>query len=447
MALITAHFLLRLSADRAYHFGKDEVRSTFVTRKKEDRLSQFLQEKLTMELNRGRRSISTSIILATLIWLIYPTMIAQPQEQRGDVCEKRKGLVILVEFPDIVPPVDEDFVRERFRKLDFYVREMSYGKVCTDFDITGWHRLPDPVKRYAISPANLEVDGSRVVRLIQNAIDAADEKNDFSRYSFVVLFLGAQFKEYGMVGLCGYPGMLGWKQDIVFRTKSGQILPGGVAIFTYQAHPGTLFHDIAHIWGGVSAGKRVLPCLYDHDIQARHPTADTGFAEALINMGYWDPLSCHFYKRNVPPPGISSWTKLRLGWIAQEKIRVADPKQVSEIVLGPLEDGASETLVIKVPLTESKFYLIENRQPIGSFDPYLPGKGILIMYADDSIEECMYGKSPVRLMNADPSVRYLQGAAFNLPGKAVFTDKENGIEIRLIEKTGDSYKVRISKIR
>ena len=439
--------MLRLSADRAYHFGKDEVRSTFVTRKKEDRLSQFLQEKLTMELNRGRRSISTSIILATLIWLIYPTMIAQPQEQRGDVCEKRKGLVILVEFPDIVPPVDEDFVRERFRKLDFYVREMSYGKVCTDFDITGWHRLPDPVKRYAISPANLEVDGSRVVRLIQNAIDAADEKNDFSRYSFVVLFLGAQFKEYGMVGLCGYPGMLGWKQDIVFRTKSGQIVPGGVAIFTYQAHPGTLFHDIAHIWGGVSAGKRVLPCLYDHDIQARHPTADTGFAEALINMGYWDPLSCHFYKRNIPPPGISSWTKLRLGWIAQEKIRVADPKQVSEIVLGPLEDGASETLVIKVPLTESKFYLIENRQPIGSFDPYLPGKGILIMYADDSIEECMYGKSPVRLMNADPSVRYLQGAAFNLPGKAVFTDKENGIEIRLIEKTGDSYKVRISKTR
>jgi hypothetical protein len=196
----------------------------------------------------------------------------------------------------------------------------------------------------------------------------------------------------------------------------------------------------------VSAGKRVLPCLYDHDIQAKHPTQETGFAEALINMGYWDPLSCHFYKRNTPPPGISSWTKLRLGWISQGEVRVADPKQVSEIMLGPLEDGSSETLVIKIPLTESSFYLVENRQRIGSFDPYLPGKGVLIMYADDSIEECRHGKSPVRLMNADPAVPYLQGAAFDLPGKAEFTDKKNNIEIRIIEKAGNSYKIRISNI-
>ncbi len=394
-----------------------------------------------------RRSAITSLIVAALICLVFSTIGAQKKEQSRDVCERRKGLVILVEFPDIVPPVQVDFVRDRFKKLDFYIREMSYGRVCTDIDITGWHRLPGSVKRYAISPANLEVDKSRVIKLIQHAIDEADGKNEFSRYSFIVLFLGAPFKEYGMVGLCGYPGMLGWKQDIIFKTKSGQIVPGGVAIFTYQAHLGTFFHDIAHVWGGVSDGKRVLPCLYDHDIQAKHPTHDTGFGEALINMGYWDPLSCHFYKRNIPPPGISSWTKLRLGWVPQEKVRVADLKQGSEFLLGPLEDGSSETLVIKIPLTESKFYLIENRQPIGAFDPHLPGKGVLIMVADDSIEECRHGKSPVRLMNANPALPYLQGAAFDLPGRGEFVDKKNNIEIRIIEKIGDSYKIRISKIR
>ena len=399
-----------------------------------------------MQFNK-RRSAFTSVIFVTLIWLMYSTAIAQPREQHRNICEKRKGLVILVEFPDIAPPVDETFVRERFKRLDFYVQEMSYGKVCTEVDITGWNRLPDSIKRYSISPANLQVDKSRVEKLIQHAIDAADGKNDFSRYSFVVVFLGAPFKEYGMVGLCGYPGMLGWKQEIVFRTKKGQIVQGGVAIFTYQAHLGTLFHDIAHVWGGVSGGRRVLPCLYDHDLQAKHPTSETGFAEALINMGYWDPLSCHFYKRNVPPPGISSWTKLRLGWIVKEKVRVVDPKQASEIVLGPLEDGSSETLVIKIPLTESKYYLIENRQPIGNFDSHLPGKGILIMYADDRIEECRYGNAPVRLMNADPAVPYLQGAAFNLPGKEVFIDKENSIEIRIVEKIGNSYRIRVSKIK
>jgi hypothetical protein len=399
-----------------------------------------------MKFNK-RRGALASVIYVNLILLMYPAVVGQSQEAQRNVCEKSKGLVILVEFPDIAPPVDVNFVRGRFEKLNFYVGEMSYGKVCTEVDITGWYRLPDSVMRYAISPANLEVDKSRVERLIQHAIDAADEKNNFSRYSFVVVFLGAPFKEYGMVGLCGYPGMLGWKREIVFRTKKGQIVQGGVAIFTYQAHLGTLFHDIAHVWGGVSGGRRVLPCLYDHDLQAKHPTGDTGFAEALINMGYWDPLSCHFYKRNIPPPGISSWAKLRLGWIVKEKVRVVDPRQANEIVLGPLEDGSSETLAIKIPLTESKYYLIENRQPIGHFDSQLPGKGILIMYADDRIDECRHGNTPVRLMNANPAVPYLQGAAFDLPGKAVFTDKENGIEIRIVENIGDSYRIRISKIR
>jgi len=389
----------------------------------------------------------TRIIFAALVFFVGGTVLAVADAARKDACETKKGLVILVEFPDITPKVNEEFVRDRFKKFQTYVKEMSYGKVCAELDFTGWHKLPDSIRWYSISPANLKVDRSRIVKLIQDSIDAADEKNDFSQYSFVVLLLGAQFMEYGMIGLCGYPGMLGWSQDIVFKTKGRrQIIPGGVAIFTYQAHLGTLFHDIAHIWGGVREGKRMVPCLYDHDIQASHPTRDTAFEKAMINMGYWDPLSCHFYKRNIPPPGLSSWTKLRLGWIAPEKIKVVEPKQTSEIVLGPLEDGASNPLVIKIPLTKSKFYLIENRQPLGNFDPHLPGKGVLIMYADDSIDECRHGRAPVKLMDADSSIPYLQGAAFDLPDKAVFTDKDNDIEIRLVEKIGNAYKVRISEI-
>lgn len=387
------------------------------------------------------------IIFSALILFVCFTTLAMAQAAKNNECEKKKGLVILVEFPYVTPKVDDYFVRDRFKQLDFYVREMSYGKVCAEFDFTGWHRLPDSIKQYSISDANLQVDKSRIVKLIQDSIDAADEQNDFSRYSFIVLFLSAKFEEYGMIGLCGYPGMLGWSQDIVFKTKKkGQVVPGGVAIFTFQAHLGTLFHDVAHVWGGVRDGKRVVPCLYDHDIQAQHPTLFSGWAKALINMGYWDPMSCHLYQRHLPPPGISSWTKLRLGWIAPEKIKIVNLKQSSEIVLGPLEDGASDTLVIKIPLTRTTFYLIENRQQLGDFDANLPGKGVLIMYADDNIYECRHGQAPVKLMDADPSVPYLQGAAFDLPDKGVFTDKDNGIEIRLVEKIGNAYKIRISKI-
>ena len=66
-----------------------------------------------------------------------------------------------------------------------------------------------PNSEYSISPANLKVDKSRVTRLIQDSINEASEKHDFSKYSFMVIFMGARFREYGMIGLCGYPGMLG----------------------------------------------------------------------------------------------------------------------------------------------------------------------------------------------------------------------------------------------
>lgn len=396
---------------------------------------------------RIRKILAVLFNIVALASVLVPAAGAKAQEQPREAQEVKKGLVILVEFPGQTPPVNRDFVRQQFRKLDFYVREMSYGRVRTEVDVTDWYRLLEPVAKYAISPANLKVDKTRVARLIQDSIDVAERDNDFSRYSFIVLFLGASFRDYGMVGLCGYPGMLGWEQDTILKSRNGQVVPGGVAIFTYQAHLGTLFHDIAHVWGGVRDGKRQVPCLYDHDLQSRYATNEAGFSKALINMGYWDPMSCHFFRREAPPPGLSSWTKLRLGWIEEGKVRVVEPGKVTEILLGPLEDGSSDTLALKVPLSESTYYLVENRQPIGVFDSNLPGKGVLIMLADDRIAECRHGKSPVKLACADPSVPELQGAAFGMGGKVRFVDEKNNLEIVLLEEVNGSCRIRVGPAR
>ncbi len=361
-------------------------------------------------------------------------------------CRTQRGLVILAEFPGLARTVDRNAVAERFRRLDHYVREMSYGRVCTSFDFTDWLTLPEPIASYTILPANLQVDRSRIFKIIQHAIDAADAAHDFSRYDFMVLFMKARFEDYGMIGLCGYPGMLGWAQPLVFRTQGrGQVVPGGMAIFTASAHLGTLFHDIAHVWGGVVDGKRQVPCLYDHDLQERHPTRATGWENALINMGYWDPMSCHFIEPSLPPPGISSWTKLRLGWLPPEKVRDVVPGAPVELVLGPLEDGKAETLAIRIRLDAQRYLLIENRQPLGAYDRVLPGHGVLIMKADDSIAECRHGRAPVRLVNANPALPALRGAAFALPGRSQYTDEEYQLDIRLLEKIGDSYRIRISR--
>ena len=153
-----------------------------------------------------------------------------------------------------------------------------------------------------------------------------------------------------------------------------------------------------------------LTVIYAHDIQARPGPMRESFVKSIINMGFWDTMSCHFYKRELPPPGISSWTRIRLGWLDRSRIKVVKPGQDAEVILGPLEDGSSENLAIKIPLSDHTYYLIENRQPLG-FDRYLPGSGILIMYADDRIHECRHGDAPVRLMNATPAIPNLEGAA------------------------------------
>ncbi len=363
----------------------------------------------------------------------------------GETVEK--GIIILVEFPDVQHDVNRDFVQKRFSQhLNNYVEEMSYNKVTLKIDVTKkWYTLPDSISQYRISPRNLEVDKSRVRKIIDDALNAVDSDVDFSKYSFTAIVMRAKLRDYGMIGLCGYPGMLGWGTEDVLKTKSGQLVKGGVAIFSFQAHLGTLFHDIAHILGGVKGGKRMVPCLYDHDLQAKPGPMRETFVDATINMGLWDPMSCHYFKRELPPPGISSWTKMRLNWIQPSKIKVIKKSEKAEFILSPLEDGSSEILAAKITISDNTYYLIENRQPLG-YDKNLPGSGVLIMYADDRIAECRHGKAPVKLMDADSSVPHLEGAAFDIGKRTSFEDEINRIRIDLKEKIGNSYRILVSPL-
>ena len=393
-------------------------------------------------MNNNKMNLVTLIIVIVTSLFIF--VMTEPMAF-GEIVEK--GIVILVEFPDVSHDVNRDFVQKRFSQhLNDYVKEMSYNKVSLKIDVTKkWHTLPDSVSKYRISPRNLEVDKSRVRKIIDDALNAVDKDVDFSEYSFTAIVMGAKVTEYGMIGLCGYPGMLGWGTEDVLKTKSGQLVKGGVAIFSFQAHLGTFFHDIAHILGGVKGGKRKIPCLYDHDLQAKPGPMRETFVDATINMGFWDPMSCHYFKRESPPPGISSWTKMRLNWIQQSKIKVIKKGEKAEFILGPLEDGSAEVLSAEIPISDNTYYLIENRQPIG-YDKNLPGSGVLIMYADESIAECRHGKAPVKLIDADSSVPHLEGAAFDIGKKSSFRDEKNRIRIELKEKIGNSYRIIVSPI-
>jgi M6 family metalloprotease-like protein len=225
--------------------------------------------------------------------------------------------------------------------------------------------------------------------------------------------------------------------------KKGQEIPGGVAIYCEQAHVGVVFHDMAHIMAGVQQGRRVLPCLYDHDLQAQKGSFRNNYQFYLINVGFFDPMSCHFYDMKQGPPSVCGWTKLRLNWIDRKKITEVSRGKNKTVLLGPLERGQSETLVVKLPIDEKTYFLIENRQPIGP-DRILPSHGVLIYYCDDRIAECRHGQSPVKLIDADPSVPQLNGAPFNAAGKDSYKDEKLGISVNVISKQGEKYRISVS---
>ncbi len=204
---------------------------------------------------------------------------------------EQKCIVVLTNFPDVKRQYPEKMLSDRITNfLGPYFQAASYDKLRLKVDVSKPIILPNPVSYYKIAPRNVEVDRSKIVAIVTDAANAADSDVNFNDYNYVILALGATQVEYGMVGLCPIPGMLGFEVDSV-TNKSGEVIHNA-AIFGENAHLGTYAHDTLHMLGGRIGEQRVTPCLYDHNLQAKYPFMPD-FAKAMINMGFWDPLSSH----------------------------------------------------------------------------------------------------------------------------------------------------------
>ena len=143
-------------------------------------------------------------------------------------------------------------------------------------------------------------------------------------------------------------------------------------------------------------------------------------------MGPWDIMSQHFSKYHEPPPGISSFTKIRLGWITSDQVVLVRPGESRHAFLSPLSKGG-KTLALKVPLPGGRYYLIENRQLIG-YDKALPDSGILILKVDPGALE---GTGTVRVMDANPEAYHFSQATFRLDweNRRLFQDEVNNLAV------------------
>lgn len=130
-------------------------------------------------------------------------------------------------------------------------------------------------------------------------------------------------------------------------------------------------------------------------------------------------MSQHFLERGAPPPGLSSFTKIRLGWITKDQVRFVRPGETAVVFLSPLSAGG-ETLAVKIPLSRGNYYLVENRQPVG-YDRALPDSGLLVLKVNPDAPE---GCGTVKVMDANPASAHFRQATFRLDaaGRDLFKD-------------------------
>lgn len=152
-------------------------------------------------------------------------------------------------------------------------------------------------------------------------------------------------------------------------------------------------------------------------------------------------MSSHFVQRRGPPPGLSSFTKIRLGWISSDQVVSIRPGETRQVMLSPLEKRG-DVLAIKIPLRAGLYYLVENRQPIG-FDRILSDSGILVLKVDPN---AMEGFGTVKVMDADPDSPHFSHATYrsDQSGRTTFIDRENRVAIVALGLKGQAMEVLVT---
>jgi len=116
---------------------------------------------------------------------------------------------------------------------------------------------------------------------------------------------------------------------------------------------GTVAHETGHLFG--------LPDLYD-------------VSNVTEGLGRWDLMSSGSEQKAFRPAHMSAWTLATLGWATEVPLGTSQ-----SVTLGPIETGDT---VLAVPVAgTNEFFLLENRQPIGS-DSMMYGPGLMIYHLD-----------------------------------------------------------------
>ncbi|MDP8240652.1 MAG: M6 family metalloprotease domain-containing protein [Candidatus Hatepunaea meridiana] len=286
--------------------------------------------------------------------------------------------VILVDFEDNEADRDEYSI-EHYEEMLFSLDEYESGSM-RDFylensadmvnivgDVAGWYRMPRNYSYYCNHRYGLGGYPRNAQKLAEDAVRAADDDLDFSRYdndddgrveAVYIVHAGSGAEED--------PDNedLIWSHAWTFRNL-GEV--DGVRFHKYSSVPengniGVYAHELGHALFG-------LPDLYDTEYES----AGIGFW-SLMSFGAWGDDGRR-------PLHFDAWCKLQLEWVD-----VRELEYDTKFCLLPVETSQQVVLMWNPEERDDEYFLIENRQQIG-FDGEILGEGLLVYHVDEDMRD------------------------------------------------------------
>ncbi len=340
----------------------------------------------------------------------------------------QSAIVLCVEFTNLNRTKTKSEISDVvFNRVNQYYREVSYDKIFLTGSTSRWYQMNKTAGAYgrdsALNIDDPNGDGSPDSwMLIQEAIDVADPEIDFSQYSYlIVLHAGAGQETSGNsndMWSCAY--LMG----VWFKTRDGVSFSKAMIVPEIESEGadtvGVIAHEFGHLLG--------LPDLYD-------PYRRSDY------VGRWELMGKGLWNGNPPsssPAHMLAWGKIRLGWISESQVAVVPSGIIRNVTLSPFELNGT-TLVVKVPITDRAYYLLELRQRIG-FDIGLPDTGLLVTYVDGEIS----GAGSIRIIDANPLTATMDDATFK-PGRT-FSDSTNKIYVSILGTNEQNYRLVINRV-
>ncbi len=273
---------------------------------------------------------------------------------------------------DIIDPLphDSQYFESHLQFARNYFSKVSKGKLQIDFTVLpDTFSLSDRMRNYSPDPGS--DDFTPLADFSVEAWTKADEINpgfNFSDYDLFLIFHAGVGRDVSLPGSIGNERDLPsvYLSDNAFKEIYGEsfegipVSGGSFHITNSMIIPETESREIETISGNflfelsinglicASIGSHIgLPDLFD---------TETGLS-AIGRFGLMDGQGIFAYAGTFPPEP-DPWTKIRLGWAdaVTMSLQNADVNLVTNVAA-----AISDTVVLKVPLNSSEYFLIENR--------------------------------------------------------------------------------------